>query len=108
MDCPLYSHKVWKDDGSLYFTDITNTHKDMHFTMTNVHGVPIIPQSSPYFVVGFDTYLDEEKELLKVQQEALKLQTYDVLLKHGGNQQMSGEVIPVNYELSSANPGQQF
>lgn len=83
MDVPIYSHKVWIDDNGLYFANVTNENREIHFTITDTNGNLITPQSSPYFIIGVDTYRDDERELLDVQKEALKLQQYNMLLTHG-------------------------
>lgn len=81
MDVQPFSHKVWLDDNGLYFADITNENRELRFTLTDTNGRYIEPQSYPYFIFGIDTYVDDERALLDTQQEALKLQKYDILLR---------------------------
>lgn len=81
MDVPVFSHKIWLDDGGSYFATLVNQYRSVHFTITDTDGNPIVPQSSPYFVIGIDSYRDDEAELLSTQMESLKLQRYNMLLK---------------------------
>lgn len=94
MDCPIYSHKIWTDTG-LFFAPINNDARELRIQLTDQHDNPIVPQTSPYFVWGIDTYIDEEKELLQTQQKSLELQKYGLLLQHGNKLGSVQENIPV-------------
>lgn len=114
MNVPLYGHKVWVDDAGLYWCDITNINKDLHIKITNPDGIAIIPQTSPYFVLGFDTYIDEEAQLLEVQREALKLQQYSMVLNHAPKEdinlppELAAPIGESTYQLSTLDLGEQI
>lgn len=94
MDCPIYSHKIWTDTG-LFFAPINNDARELRIRLTDQHDNPIAPQTSPYFVWGIDSYIDEERQLLETQKTALELQKYDLLLRHGNKLSMPQENLTV-------------
>lgn len=83
IDVPMYSHKIWTDNEGFYFADVSNENREVNFRITDANERPIIPQTSPYFVIAVATYRDDERELLETQKEALKLQQYQLILSHG-------------------------
>lgn len=83
MNVPVYGHKVWIDDQAMYYADITNENRDITIIMTDTNGNPIVPQTAPYFVIGIDTLINHQGELVDLQKESLKLQRYNLILSHG-------------------------
>lgn len=117
MNVPLYSHKLWIDENGLYWADVSNENKEIRLTITDTDGNLIVPQTSPYFVIGLDTYRDDEREILKTQQEALKLQQYAMILSHAASEPIPIPPQPLenpeqsgyeNYQLTGADLGRQL
>lgn len=83
MNTPVYGHKIWIDDQAMYYADVTNENRDLTMTITDVNGNQIIPQTSPYFVIGIDTLQNYQNDMVNLQKESVKLQRYNLILSHG-------------------------
>jgi len=109
MDVSVYSHKIWIDRDAMFWANITNQNREIRVDIRDTDGNNIIPQTSPYFVFGINTYRDDERQLLQTQEEALKLMRYDLLLKD--TQAELPAPVPSNewnrYALTGADIGEQ-